>query len=729
MLGALGAGKVYAAITCKGSALSNECRLSHFFAVIEAHNLLEDQVKGTSFGWNRSSKPRHFYAILAINDRSDAEFELVVQDRKSDKKVVNIPMIFFADPCTKVEIKLYEGNNNEHDKKHSQVLAETQVPLGSLNGRVVLRRCQPGSSTDVILVFAFNAASTFQELPGTSDSAIKALKSRLELPPKLIKAFDHLCFFIKIGAAIAELNSYAKVALGVIAQVSSVINKYLEGKDRVISLLEDIGDVCSEVKDLDDEKHGELRSRQQAACQALFPVIYKCLHYVCTLGKLDVVEMSITRTVKERLDENRKLLKKASEKVKSARGLDTQDAVFRTLHTVGSVDEKLDHIIGRLALLPASIGVHSNCDSSWVSHNTLHTAAPPGVLIKANPNLELFDYSPSKELEPYQTIIVCLSHILQHLRSFSTHLPRGDSIADICTKADELVGLIKCVARAIRRIGFAFPMFNSHTVFLRIEAYALACTTLLKGFREALGKLKPHEHPSRTSRKSEKISLAWGLVTQPFKSSKHAHKAYNMPGNRTTCQWPALSERLRNHLCHCRTVMIQFLCMLISSDFIAVFGIHDRELENLTSTLTPSSWYDIKYDNVDSIWVREPGSLLYSIPLSFCETWNDFAMVIYQHCRNGPGIEYIRRGVWEIVHRDDGKAATDDASFANALRPGAHFNIGHIVQRLAATLRTCPHCGQCNPGGAPEDGWIRCQANGAIGSFVFIVFDRLKLEA
>ncbi|KAG5219400.1 Carbohydrate esterase protein [Salix suchowensis] len=133
--------------------------------------------------------------------------------------------------------------------------------------------------------------------------------------------------------------------------------------------------------------------------------------------------------------------------------------------------------------------------------------------------------------------------------------------------------------------------------------------------------------------------------------------------------------------------------------------IRDAELGELIASLPFSG--DLHHPSVDAIWVREPaGQDWYSIPLRFCETWTDFAMVIYQYCRNGPEIEYIRQGNWAIVHVEDNHII-DQTSFTSILKSEMRFDIGVIVQLLSAALRTCPQCGHHNKGKATVDGWIR----------------------
>ncbi|KAF4590948.1 hypothetical protein EYR40_009545 [Pleurotus pulmonarius] len=298
---------------------------------IESRNLPSDKKK--------KDKKRHFYAVLSIEGRSDAKFELHGLGAQ-DEKAVDFPMIFFAKLSTIIEIELYESKNDNDQI----LLAHSQVPLCSLDGEGNLKAtADSGLQTDLILGFVSDTSSTLSE--EQAESEIKALETRLKSRPKLASAFEHVRLFLTIGAAIAELNSFAKVAFGVVTAIASAFDKYLDVKAQIISLLEDIGAVCSHVRGLDARKDGNSRSKQHAACQALFPIIYKCLHFICSLRNRDLFEMTLIGTIKNRVDENANLLKRALDAVKSAHQQDTQEAVFKTLYAIGDLTAQ----VGKMA--------------------------------------------------------------------------------------------------------------------------------------------------------------------------------------------------------------------------------------------------------------------------------------------------------------------------------------------------------------------------------------------
>ncbi|KAG9218380.1 hypothetical protein CCMSSC00406_0007249 [Pleurotus cornucopiae] len=161
-------------------------------------------------------------------------------------------------------------------------------------------------------------------------------------------------------------------------------------------------------------------------------------------------------------------------------------------------------------------------------------------------------------------------------------------------------------------------------------------------------------------------------------------------------------------------VLITHSCFLymqartFSSRFLEDLGIKVPGLKRLVASLSPAQ--DLHHPQVDTIWVRGPtAQKWFSIPLRFCKTWKDFAIVIYRYCREGPEVEYIAQGNWAIVHVADNNII-DQTSFAGVLKPEMRFDIGIIVQLLSAMLRAtqCPQCGHVNGGNASKDGWIAC---------------------
>ncbi|KAF4605931.1 hypothetical protein EYR40_004723 [Pleurotus pulmonarius] len=269
------------------------------------------------------------------------------------------------------------------------------------------------------------------------------------------------------------------------------------------------------------------------------------------------------------------------------------------------------------------------------------------------------DPTHGRELEPYRTAIKFLGLIRQHLQSTVERFASEDTISDVCDKAEELVALLRCISRVIRQVRQAPTVLVSHSIFFFIEENAFKWTRLLKELENELFELNSCEDPSRTA-------------------------------DITACRWTSLFRRLQASVRSCRHGTTQFLRIVVASRLLGNLDIEG--LEELVARLVPK--VDLHHPTVEAIWVREPtGRNWYSIPLGFCATWKDFSIVIHEYCRNGPEIEYIRRGKWAIVGESD-NSVVDQGRFASILKPEMRFDIGVILELLSATLPNVPHSPQ-----------------------------------
>ncbi|KAJ8696706.1 hypothetical protein PTI98_006553 [Pleurotus ostreatus] len=126
-----------------------------------------------------------------------------------------------------------------------------------------------------------------------------------------------------------------------------------------------------------------------------------------------------------------------------------------------------------------------------------------------------------RELEPYQTIIDSLSRIRQYILPISQLFPRNNTVADLCGQADEVVLLVRCVARTVRQIEVASTLV-SHSVFACISRYAFKYTICSKVLEMCLDTFKPLQHPLPVSEKSEvKIANTSHCLLQILKPSRH----------------------------------------------------------------------------------------------------------------------------------------------------------------------------------------------------------------
>ncbi|KAF4568640.1 hypothetical protein AB1N83_011284 [Pleurotus pulmonarius] len=293
------------------------------------------------------------------------------------------------------------------------------------------------------------------------------------------------------------------------------------------------------------------------------------------------------------------------------------------------------------------------------------------------------------EREPYQAIISTLAHIRHHVLWYGKHLDLEKTAAGICDELDELEPLVRWMARSINQFEAVFPkMFAFHPFFHFVETRAFEWNTCLKELKEDIAELNPHQDPPRAA-------------------------------EMTASGWSALSQRLRECICGPRAEMACFLRIFVASAFFRRLDIRDEGVEAFITKLA-FAW-DLHSPKVDTIWLREPtGSRWLSIPLRFCETWNDFSHVVYEYCGNGPEKDYIREGNWAII-RDTDNIIIDQTQFTGVLKPEMRFDIGVIIQLLSAMADTCPQCGHRSNKSTSVDGWIRC-SNVDCGSLFHVAF-------
>lgn len=211
-----------------------------------------------------------------------------------------------------------------------------------------------------------------------------------------------------------------------------------------------------------------------------------------------------------------------------------------------------------------------------------------------------------------------------------------NTITGMCNELDELIPLVQWTARSIKQIVKNSPLMSRSSFISRAQQSAFEWTTRLKGLVSDVEESKPYQEPSRAAE--------W-----------------------TTCQWSSLYQHLQTCVCGPRAEMTQFLCIITASHFYRSFDIENARLGEFVTKL--SLTWGLRNPRVDTIWVREPtGMEWFCIPLKFCETWEGFSTVIYEYCKNGPEIEYIRGGNWVII-RDTDNHIIDQMQFTSVLTP------------------------------------------------------------
>ncbi|KAF4588409.1 hypothetical protein EYR40_009959 [Pleurotus pulmonarius] len=293
------------------------------------------------------------------------------------------------------------------------------------------------------------------------------------------------------------------------------------------------------------------------------------------------------------------------------------------------------------------------------------------------------------EQEPYRTIINMLSRIRQRLLWCAERFELDNTAAGVCNELDELVPLVESTAMSVEQIGKEFPLMFKSPFITRAQQSAFTWTARLKALEKNV---------------------------EEFNQRVFSLGAPEVP---TAPQWSSLSQRLLACIHGPRVEMTLFLRIISASYFFRKLDMRHGRVEELIMKL--SLKWNLHNPSVDTIWVREPTGLnWFSIPLNFCETWQEFSTVIYEYCRNGPEIDYIRQGNWAIV-RDSDNNIIDQTQFTSVLKPEMRFDIGVIMQLLSGMADTCPQCQHRNNKSISVDGWIQC-SNADCGNWFHISF-------
>ncbi|KAJ8689353.1 hypothetical protein PTI98_013379 [Pleurotus ostreatus] len=250
--------------------------------------------------------------------------------KKKAKPMENPPMIFFSNPTTNVEIRLYVT-----DKHEEKLLAQTKVPLGSLDGDVKV------SWTSPELLCSLKEAPVMTFKRTTHSKFDRKLSSIGDLPPInsiFLATFANVKRFIGVGKALLELTTpVGKVIIGLVEAIASECDGYVKCRESVTGLLQAVGDACMLVADWDNRKLDQHRPNQTRVYQYVFPAVYRCLYFVALLSptkiaaNLQDLEGEIKKlqgqlgTIMKRLEQNR--------------DLDMQEMLCDILHIVTKIED------------------------------------------------------------------------------------------------------------------------------------------------------------------------------------------------------------------------------------------------------------------------------------------------------------------------------------------------------------------------------------------------------
>ncbi|KAL4262517.1 NACHT domain-containing protein [Pleurotus pulmonarius] len=251
--------------------------------------------------------------------------------KKKVKSVETPPMIFFSKPTTNVEIRLYVT-----DKDGEKLLAQTKVPLGSLDGDVKVSRTSPESLSslreDPIMTFKRTTHTEFDP----------KLTSIDDLPPInsiFLTTFANVKRFIGVGKALSELATPGKVIIGLVEVIASECDGYVKRRESVTGLLQAVGDACTLVADWDNREHDPHRPNQIKVYQYVFPAVYQCLYFVASLSptKLAANQHDLEGEIKKLQGQ----LGRVMERLKHSQNLDIQEMLCDILHIATKIEDKL----------------------------------------------------------------------------------------------------------------------------------------------------------------------------------------------------------------------------------------------------------------------------------------------------------------------------------------------------------------------------------------------------
>ncbi|KDQ25860.1 hypothetical protein PLEOSDRAFT_1085228 [Pleurotus ostreatus PC15] len=249
--------------------------------------------------------------------------------KKKAKSMANPPMIFFSEPTTNVEIRLYVT-----DKDEEKLLAQTKVPLSCLDGDVKVSWTSPellGSlKEDPVMTFKRTTHSEF-------DSKLTSIGDLPPINSIFLATFANLKRFIGVGKALSELTTPAgKVIIGLVEAIALECDGYVKRRESVTGLLQTVGDACMLVADWDNRKLYQHRPNQTKVYQYVFPAVYRCLYFVASLSPTKIaanlhdLEGEIKKlqgqlgTIMQRLEHNR--------------DLDMQEMLCDILHIVTKIE-------------------------------------------------------------------------------------------------------------------------------------------------------------------------------------------------------------------------------------------------------------------------------------------------------------------------------------------------------------------------------------------------------
>ncbi|KAJ7862119.1 WD40-repeat-containing domain protein [Mycena olivaceomarginata] len=275
---------------------------------------------------------RRLYAILSVEDCSGVLYEISSLDPEA---YMARSMTFLAKPSSTLEVKLFAKRTSHNDL----LVAHAEAQLDSHSGDTEFKVCLTPSvdselTEEPILFFKITAFGRFAD-----NTNVESMRARLEVNPKMIKAFGYIGLLIKVGTAISELNPIAKAVMGLVGLAGSEFEGFITCNESVLQLVEEVGQASVLVADWDDPELDGDRPNQRRVYQVLLPVIYQSLHLLWTLSKDNLAKRLSDKSV-EAVCARREQLSRIVKRLESNQRLDTQAAVFEMS---GEVTDLHDH--------------------------------------------------------------------------------------------------------------------------------------------------------------------------------------------------------------------------------------------------------------------------------------------------------------------------------------------------------------------------------------------------
>ncbi|KAJ8691471.1 hypothetical protein PTI98_011040 [Pleurotus ostreatus] len=252
--------------------------------------------------------------------------------KKKAKSMANPPMIFFSEPTTNVEIRLYVT-----DKDEEKLLAQTKVPLSCLDGDVKVSWTSPellGSlKEDPVMTFKRTTHSEF-------DSKLTSIGDLPPINSIFLATFANLKRFIGVGKALSELTTPAgKVIIGLVEAIALECDGYVKRRESVTGLLQTVGDACMLVADWDNRKLYQHRPNQTKVYQYVFPAVYRCLYFVASLSPTKIA--ANLHDLEGEIKRLQGQLGTIMQRLEHSRDLDMQEMLCDILHIVTKIEDNL----------------------------------------------------------------------------------------------------------------------------------------------------------------------------------------------------------------------------------------------------------------------------------------------------------------------------------------------------------------------------------------------------